>query len=415
MPRTTLCWIFAVILLFAISKKASGQNAAARLEATYIGDGVANLAGGVRRDVVYLDNANLTLTLDAERLVGWHGGTVFFYGIGTQGGSPTGLVGDAQGVDNIEVPGTWKLYEAWVQQVLLDAHASLLVGLYDLNSGFDVIRTASLFINSSHGIGPDFSQSGRNGPSIFPTTSAGIRLKTLPLDNLYVQAALLDGVPGDLERPHTLVRFDEGDGLLLAAEVAYLVEAEEEPEVPLLSRRRRSRHRRISRIEDPPYDAKIALGAWTYTTDFDVLDTPGSTIPSQGVYALAEWDVYTEPADAEQGLSIFGRVGVADHRVNRFGSYTGVGGVYTGLVPGREGDQAGLAIAAAHNGASYKTMLRRQGEAVNASEINIEATYRVVVSEIFSVQADVQYVIHPDTNPALGNALVVLLRFEISI
>jgi porin len=49
------------------------------------------------------------------------------------------------------------------------------IGLYDLNSEFDVIEAAALFLNPSHGIGPDFAQSGRNGPSIFPVTSLAIR------------------------------------------------------------------------------------------------------------------------------------------------------------------------------------------------------------------------------------------------
>ena len=70
-----------------------------------------------------------------------------------------------------------KLYEAWFEQTLFDDRLSFKAGLYDLNTEFDVVETAGLFINSSHGIGPDFSQSGVNGPSIFPTTSLGIRVK----------------------------------------------------------------------------------------------------------------------------------------------------------------------------------------------------------------------------------------------
>src|SRR3546814_8879648 len=63
-----------------------------------------------------------------------------------------------------------RLYEAWIDQKIGDA-ASVRIGLYDLNSEFGALDTAGFFVSSPHGIGTDFAQSGRNGPSIFPATS----------------------------------------------------------------------------------------------------------------------------------------------------------------------------------------------------------------------------------------------------
>ena len=70
--------------------------------------------------------------------------------------------------------------------------ASIKFGLYDLNSEFDAIEAAALFINPSHGIGPDFSQSGRNGPSIFPLTSLALRADYKLDDHWLVRAVILD-------------------------------------------------------------------------------------------------------------------------------------------------------------------------------------------------------------------------------
>ena len=78
---------------------------------------------------------------------------------------------------------------------------SLLLGLYDLNSEFDVIETAGLFLNSSFGIGAEYGSSGRNGPSIFPATSFGARLSGQPVQSLFIRGAVLDGVPGDPPPP----------------------------------------------------------------------------------------------------------------------------------------------------------------------------------------------------------------------
>ena len=41
---------------------------------------------------------------------------------------------------------------------------SALFGRYDLNSEFYRLQSAGLFLNSSFGIGPEFSLSGQNGP-----------------------------------------------------------------------------------------------------------------------------------------------------------------------------------------------------------------------------------------------------------
>ena len=71
------------------------------------------------------------------------------------------LVGSAQGISNIESVHALRLYELWMQWHGGANPGSVRVGLYDLNSEFDAIDTASLFMNPSHGIGADFAQSGR--------------------------------------------------------------------------------------------------------------------------------------------------------------------------------------------------------------------------------------------------------------
>ena len=409
-----VCWRRVALcgLLFCCSfhERAPGQPAGFLFEAAYTGDLVGNLAGGRERGAVYLDNLDLALTLDADALVGWHGGTLFLYGLANQGGRPSRLVGDAQGINNIEAPQTWKLYEAWAEQVLFEERLSALAGLYDLNSEFDAIRTAALFINSSHGIGPDVSQSGRNGPSIFPVTSLGARLKLLPLDALYLQVAALDGVPGDPDDPSgTHLLFGEEDGLLVATEAAYLFGLETDP-----GSLRDARRLHVRRGGDLPYRAKVAVGAWTYTHAADPVAGEGGRRVGRGLYALAEWDVRRERADAEQGLSVFARAGVADHRALRFGGYTGFGAVYQGPFAARDADQLGLAVAAAHNGAAYKRALRETGRPVATSEINLEVTYLAALAPWLALQADVQYVLNPDTDPSLSNSLVATLRLQLS-
>ncbi len=399
----------------------AGDSANAQLsdgvsfDAVYTSDVAANLSGGVDRGVRYLDNLDLALTLDSEPLVGWSGTTVFLYGLGNQGGSISGLVGDAQGVSNIAAPTAWRLYEAWVEHVLPGERLSLLAGLYDLNSEFDVVWTSSLFVNSSHGIGAEYGQSGRNGPSIFPVTSLGIRARASAADRLILKAVVLDGVPGDPDRPRrTHIAFADGDGWLMAAEAVLLVGGDSEWYTEP------SRFRLVSRTDVELFDARFAVGAWKYTAGFAELRDPrilalwAPSHRNQGVYALAEMSLLRESSDPAQGLSGFARFGVANNRINRFGSYLGLGLVYTGLLPGRGDDQAGLALAVARNGDPYFESVAPLGTP-DRSEAVIEATYLAGITSWLSIQADLQYIVNPGTEPNVSNALVPLVRFQIEL
>src|SRR5207244_167478 len=173
-------------------------------------------------------------------------------GLAIHGGHPSGLVGDAQGVSNLEARASWQLYEAWFQQNLLENRLSVLVGRYDLNSEFYRLQSATLFLNSSFGVGPEFSQSGRGGPSIFPDTSVGVRLAFKPTRDVVFRAAVLDGAPVD--RPDGTQRvFAKGDGVLLVGEAAFLNRPAPEGR-PLGSRFAVERGDGLR-----PYDVKLAV------------------------------------------------------------------------------------------------------------------------------------------------------------
>lgn len=365
-------------------------------EAAYTSEVSSNLAGGLFRRTEYLDNFDLTIDMNLESLFGWRGTHFFLYILGNHGGNPSDNVGDAQGISTIDSPDTWKLYEASVQQELFDGRLSFLAGLYDLNSEFDAIETAGLFLNSSHGIGPDFSQTGPNGPSIFPTTSLGLRVKWHPSDKFYVQTVVLDGVPGDPDNPNgTKIKFRQGDGILVSTELAYLTGTED---------------------ESHPY-GKIALGTYFYTTKYDAILGQDNNLQQRskpGAYLLAERSVLREKNDRGQGLAVFGRVGFSDSEVFQFGLYTGAGAVYTGLFPGRDEDQVGVAVAAAHTGKHWRDAQRIDGIDVDRSEIALELTYRAQLTSWLAAQPDFQYVINPGTDPALSNAFVSSTRLEIS-
>ena len=244
-----------------------------------------------------------------------------------------------------------RLYEAWIEQRLAGDRLSLKAGLYDLNSEFDTTESGGLFLNSSHGIGPDFSQTGENGPSIFPVTSLAFRAEYSLSENLLLRTAVLDGVPGDPDRPRrTAVKLSSDDGALLVAELNYLDER-----------------------------AKVAVGSWRYTARFeDTLATAQAGEPverkgNQGFYMLAERKLTREHLDGTQGL----------------------------------------ALSRIRLGSRYRRAAALAGEALGKGETNIELTYRTSLRPWLTLQPNLQYVISPGAVPGRRDALVLGIRTEL--
>ena len=377
---------------------------------TYDGTVLGNLRGGARRGSAYVGNLHLRATAQGDG-IGWLGTTAYLDVLNIHGGRPSRLVGDAQGTSNLEGPTGTQVEELWVQHNIANSTASLLVGIYDLNSEFYRLQAAGLFLASSFGLGPEFAQSGLEGPSIFPRTSAGLRFAFKPTPDTVLRTALLDGVP--VVRPDgSRAVFRGGDGLLAVGEIAMLSRGEGGSSPAAGMRDRIGRFSSLS-----PYDDKLALGLWHYTgrladlADTDAAGKPRSRRGSSGAYAVGERLLIGDATSARR-LAGFAQIGIGDAKVNRFGSYLGAGLVTSGWAMMKESDQVGISVAHARNGSHYRRALSAGG--ADRAETSFELSYLTQISKFVSLQPDLQYVVHPNTDPAIANAWVLQLRFEVA-
>jgi porin len=402
----------ALAALLSGTPAAGGQDTSGVQPALiYEAEGFVDADGGARRGATYLGEVNLQLTLDLARLAGWPDTTVFLYGLGTQGGQPSQFAGDAQGISSIEAPRTWTLEEAWIERNFLGNRLSALIGRYDLNSEFYHLHAADLFLNPSFGIGPELSQSGREGPSIFPDTAVGGRFEIKPVEGVVLRSAVLDGVP--VERPAGRDAFAKGDGLLLVEEAAFLLRPAPSGEPRMPHRFRLGREAQL-----PPYDAKLAVGVWHYTASFPDLSrtrsdgTPVMHHGSSGAYVIGD-AVVSKGADGRE-IRVFGQAGAGDSSVDRFGWYTGGGIDVAGAIPGRANDEVGIALAMARNGSHFIELQTTAGQPTGRAETIVELAYLAQLKPWLHIQPDMQYVFKPNTDPRVPNALVGLLRVELA-
>ncbi len=334
-----------------------------------------NIHGGLSTGNALLNRFDLSVTLHGEAW-GRPGltGRLLYHRI--DGDALSGdLVGDVQGVDNISASGAHRLMEAWVEQDFGD-RGSVRAGLMDLNAEFDGIEPAGLFLNSSHGIGAEIAQSGRNGPSIYPTSALGIRGE-LRRGALAVRAAAFDGVPGDLDRPEALAAVDlaEDDGALIIGQADVTGEG----------------------------GLRVSMGVWRYTESFAPSET-GERRSDRGAYASIEG-----PLAPRAGLSGWVRVGVSGPKPSAAVRQFSGGVVMDAPWAGRPRDQIGFAVTRAEfGGASH-----RAGGQPDA-ETAFELTYRYVANDWLSLQPNLQYVVGPASAPGLDNAVVLGLRVTLT-
>jgi porin len=315
--------------------------------------------------------------------MGWNGATLFLYGVYNNGKALSGdLVGDAQALSSIETGvEAARLLEAWIDQRFLDDRASIRVGLYDLNSEFDVIDTADLFLHAAQTTTFALAQSGEAGPSIFPVTSLAARAEFRLTDALLLRTAVLDGVPGDPDHPkRTAVKLGDGDGALLVSELEYGAGS-----------------------------MRAAAGYWRYTARFEDLETGRLRRGNDGIYALVEGRVYEDPDDPRRGLALYAHGGWASAGVNPFKYSLAAGAVYTGILPAGPEDDLGLSVAWVESGGPYK----RADDALKR-EVAFELTYRARINDMIAIQPDIQYVINPGVAPDVKDAFVIGLRLDLA-
>lgn len=334
------------------------------------------VSGGLARGTSSLSNLDLTAHWQNDK--GWE---AFGYVLGDFGDNfSANRVGDIQVTSNIDSVDGWRLFEAYGKKTWGDKGYAM-AGLINLNGMFDVQDIGSVFFNASHGIGIDYSQ---GGPSIFPVSALGAVGQWRLSPNQVLRTAIFDGVPGDPydDTRFVYIKLSAEEGAHWAGEYQY------------------------------DYDGGfVKLGAWKNTAILDRLDGKGTSRGNGGAYGQVGFTLTREVATGDQGLKGWVRAGVANDSLMTIDHYTGGGVVYTGLVQGRDTDQAGLAVAVAHFGAPYKASV---GEDL-ISEVTWEATYRYDLNDRVSLQPDLQYVQHPSGRSDIDNALVLQLRVKVGM
>lgn len=335
-------------------------------------DALTNVAGGLAHGGDVLTKIDASLSFDGYRsgARGWTGHVSVQH---VSGRFSDRFVGDAQVVSNIEATGALRLFEGWVGYAASD-RLTFKAGLIDLNSEFDQQEAGKLFLNASHGIGADFSQTGENGPSIFPTAAGAVFVR-YATGNWTVRLGAFDGVAGSPTHPRrTVASFPGRRGGLLIGEVA----------------------RAIGRGHGQ-------IGVWTYTSRFDHLDKASrSRRGNHGGYALLQQRILD--FSDERGIDLWVRAGAANPKINTIAVYAG-----GGMVADLKLVRLGIGVAHARTGRTARMLTP-----LERAETSTELTAAFRLNDHVHVQPELQWIVNPSWRQDLGDAVVLGLRVILS-
>jgi porin len=363
------------------------ENPALEVELAYTGDLRRNTTGGVAVGTAYSQAVDLGLA--------WHtraSGTRVTTNIAVMytGGDAISaeLTGDLQGVNAIEAPPHWRLYESWVELGFGASSSNLRAGVLDLNAEFDTPVTQDLFTSSPFWIGTDLSQTGIRGPTTWPITGLGVRAAGDVSENLHWRVGAYDGAPGSDADAFTSFDLSRAEGALLIGEFEYASD----------------------------HIHKAAVGAWAYTADFERIDASlhPDAAPVDGNHGFyAAFDLPLGAA-GDVGFDAALRAGAASARHNAVDRYLGAALTARNFWRSRPGDRLGLGIAWARLGEPYRAASEFDGQATYPAEILCELAYRAEMASWLVLVPNVQFVSHPGALRGVADAWLAGLRIEMS-
>src|SRR5258708_4236713 len=324
--------------------------------ATYILDNIGNVSGGMRQGAIHLGRFDLGVDADLEKLSGWTGAKLHANMYESHGrGLSRDYVGNLATVSETEALPDTRLYEANIEQTLLNGALAVKFGQQAADVEFFDSETDDLFINSTFGW-PAIKATNlpAGGPSP-PIAALGVRVKAKLSEDITAFAAVFNG---NAAKPGA------GDPQL------------------------RDNHGLAFRLTDAPwvigqvrwdYDlgfggrtlpGNINPGGWDPFGTFDdqrftatgssLADPSGSGIAAKlrgdyGLFATIEQTLYRPASVTAKGVSAslprapaFARIAYTPPHPNLIHLYADGGIGVSGLVPGRPGDRFGVGIAYMH-------------------------------------------------------------------
>jgi len=395
----------------------------------YSAETFGNPSGGARQGAIYEGLLDLELTIDFKKLADWDG-TFHVSSYYPMGDSLTNkYTHDLMRVSDIDAYDTALLFECYYEQRFADGKVSLRVGQLGADTEFFVSPAAANFLNATYGW-PAVLGNNLPAPN-FPYAAPGVRLQLAPDDHWIFHAGVYaaDPAPDRIGDPNpdrtpdsvydnrgTAFHTSGSDGFFNINELVYNLNQGD---------------------KDRGLPGSYKIGGWIDTGTFSSLryDTQGVPLAAPGsnghphsvdgnfgFYFIVDQAFWQDKSDADhpKKASFFVRGGNAEGDRSTFDYYFDGGVTFDGMIPGRPSDLIGLATAYGHIGRALagseadENAFQGQNSPLPDFEQNIELTYFAQVAKWWTVQPDLQIIIHPGGSATIPNAVALGVRTTVT-
>jgi porin len=403
------------------------QKYGVKFAATYIGETLGNVSGGLRRGAIYEGRLNLAIDADLQKLAGFqqltfHANIFQIHGEGLS----RNYLGNFFVVSGIEALPSTRLYEAYFEKQWGDKKVSLKFGQLAADSEFFNTKYTDVLTNASMGWPAITSVDLPSGGPSPPLAAMGTRVLFNVTEQLSVLGGAFDGNqagPGlgdPQERDRYGVNFRVNDPPLLLGQIQYAWN---------------------NKKGDPNLTGQIKVGGWRHFGSFSdqrlagngaslaapaSSSTPLMLAGDIGGWAVFEQQLYRVPKSDDRGIGVFARISQAPADRNLIDLYADAGFEFIGLSDKRPDDKFGIAAGYAHISKRAQALdvdfraLVDPAWPARSYEGLLTAVYQYQVRDGWTLQPNFQYIVHPGggaTDPlgampgkALKNAAVFGLR-----
>ncbi|HOB75787.1 MAG TPA: carbohydrate porin [Phycisphaerae bacterium] len=279
----------------------------------------------------------------------------------------------------------------WYRQEFFDGRLEFRLGRLVTNKDlFDI----SLYAN--HEDNDFLSRLAIRNVVVPHTAGIGAFAKVEPIQNFYVQAAVLDAQAEKRTRTGFDTAFHDEDWFNVLWEIGF---------TPAWKTAR------------GPMPGRYRIGSWYEPVPkeiFEELDEdeePRTRTGDSGIYLGLDQMIFKENADPQdsQGLGLFSRLGLAHGEVNRVDVYWEAGLSYKGLIPTRDQDVLGFAVAQAVLSSQYHDRIDPKAD----RETIYEWYYSFYLAPWCIISPDFQVVTNPGGNTDDRDAIIGGIRIRL--
>ena len=390
------------------------ENDGIKIRGHYVNETSGNPVGGREQGGASTGEVMLGLDIDSH-ILGWDGGT--FHGTLTErAGSSLSKdkIGNILTVQEIYGDGqTIRLTELSYEQKLFGGRVDVEAGHINTENDF-----ASSPVYFGDALWCDFQNNAicgtpiaapinTNGYVAYPASSWGARVKTYPLQNLYIEAGAYEVNPSLYLASNGLkISTNGAEGVLTAVETGIVV-----------GQGGYVGNYRVGAYYDNSANQTVA----GQLSRFVPKNSPAlEALPlaekagRYGGWVLADQTIQRDTGSDKRGTVIFAALEYGDRETSLVNWYGEAGIVRHGTFKGRDDDTIAVGMAVASINSSLQSIEQEFHEPTTVEEYVAEANYGYQAAPWLNLRPGLQYIWHPSGTNEIRNAFVLDLKTSIT-